>query len=213
MEAGATAPRMVDMSTATERTRPSVASGRRRALPAGWQAYAASALAIAYAVLVRGYQGLGGRIGISGTFQDPAAMERASLRAGALLLAVGVGALALVRPWGLRLDRRLVLAPALAGAAFAIAHALTAYVTKSLQLLGLTELDYRGWRTVDEGALIAWDLLFYEPWFLALGLLVTAGALHHHRRTGGSERMRRRLAAATAVTTLVLTAYACAMVL
>ena len=182
-------------------------------LPAGWPAYAASALAIAYAIGVRGYQGLGGTIGLSGTFDDPSGFERASLQAGAFLLLVGIGALALVRPWGLRLPRWLVIVPALSGSVFAMAHALTAYVTKPLHLAGAADLEFRGWKTLDEGEMIAWDLLFYEPWFLALGLLVTAGALHHHRRTGGSERARRRLVAVTGAGTLALTAVASAMVL
>jgi len=106
-----------------------------------------------------------------------------------------------------------VIVPALAGSVFAMGHALTAYVTKPLHLLGAADLEVRGWKTIDEGEMIAWDLLFYEPWFLALGLLVTAGALHHHRRTGGSDRARRRLLAATAAATLALTALASAMVL
>jgi hypothetical protein len=186
---------------------------RNPALPPGWPAYAASALAIAYAIGVRGYQGLGGTIGLSGTFEDPAAFEHASLRAGAFLLLVGIGALALVRPWGLRLPRWLVIVPALAGSVFAIAHALTAYVTKPLHLLGATDLEFSGWKTLDEGEMIAWDLLFYEPWFLALGLLVTAGALHHHRRTGGSDGARRRLLAVTVAATLGLTALASALIL
>jgi Protein of unknown function (DUF3995) len=187
----------------------------RRRLPKpslAWAAYAASALAIAYAVGVRGYQGLGGTIGIAGTFEDPDGFRRASLEAGAFLLLVGVGALALVRPWGLRLPRRLVIVPALAGSAFAMAHALTAYVTKTLDLAGAIELHFQGWAQLDEGKLIAWDLLFYEPWFLALGVLVTLGALHHHRRTGGSARAGQRLLAATAAATLALTAVASLMV-
>lgn len=178
-----------------------------------WTAYAASALAVAYAVGVRGYQGLGGEIGLAGTFEDPSGFERASLQAGAFLLLVGIGALALVRPWGLRLPRWLVIVPALAGSAWAMAHALTAYVTKPLHLIGATDLEFRGWRTLDEGEMIAWDLLFYEPWFLALGLLVSAGALHHQRRTGGTEQTRRRLVKITAAGTLGLTALACALVL
>jgi hypothetical protein len=56
--------------------------------------------------------------------------------------------------------------------------------------------------------LIRWNLLFCEPWFLGLGVLVTLGALHHHRRTGGSRRGARRLLAATAAATLALTALA-----
>jgi hypothetical protein len=51
----------------------------------------ASGVAVASAVGVRGYPGLGGRIGIAGTFEDRARLERASLTAGAFLLAVGVG--------------------------------------------------------------------------------------------------------------------------
>ena len=58
--------------------------------PAGaWAAYAASAWAVAYAVGVRGYQGLGGTLGLPGTFEDPAGLRRASLLAGAGILLAG----------------------------------------------------------------------------------------------------------------------------
>jgi hypothetical protein len=192
-----------------------VAFGRARVprLVPGWPAYAAAGLAATYAIGVRGYQGLGGTVGLAGTFEDPAGMERASLQAGAFILAVAVGCLALVRPWGLRLPRWAVIVPALAGSVFAMAHALTAYATKPLDLLGAIDLELRGWATLDKGKLIAWDLLFYEPWFLALGVLVTLGALHHHRRTGGTERGRRRLIALTVLGTIALTAVASALVI
>jgi hypothetical protein len=173
-----------------------------------WAPYAASAWAIAYAVGVRGYQGFGGTIGLGGTFEDPAGMRRASLAAGAFLLVVGIGALALARPWGLRIPRWLLIAPALIGSAYAAAHALTAYITKPLHLLGVVELEFKGWATRDESAQFLWDLLFYEPWFLGLGVLVTLAALHHHRRTGGSARAGRRLLAATVAATLAITAAA-----
>ena len=179
----------------------------------GWAAYAAGAWAIAYAVAVRGYQAAGGTLGLPGTFDDPDAMRRASLLAGVGILLAGVGALALVRPWGLRLPRWLVIVPALAGSALAASHALTAYVTKPLHLLGAIQLDFKGWAHVDEQALIWWDLLFYEPWFLGLGVLVTLGALHHHERTGGSEAARHRLVVGTAAATLGLTALSCVQLL
>jgi hypothetical protein len=68
-------------------------------------------------------------------------MRRASLIAGVGILLVGIGALALVRPWGLRLPRWLVIIPALAGSAYAASHALTAYVTKPLHAVGVIRLS------------------------------------------------------------------------
>jgi hypothetical protein len=184
---------------------------QRRSLT--WAGYAAAVWAIAYAVGVRGYQGLGGTLGLAGTFEDPDGMRRASLLAGAVIFLAGIGALAFVRPWGLRLPRMLVILPALAGATYAMAHALTAYVTKPLHALGVIDLQFRGWERLDEGALIRWDLFFYEPWFLGLGVLMTLGALHHQRRTGGSDRGARRLVQATAAATLALTIFSCASLL
>jgi hypothetical protein len=186
---------------------------RRLSLPIrgrslAWAGYAAAGWAIAYAIGVRGYQGLGGTIGLAGGFEDPSGFRRASLLAGIFLLLVGLGALAFVRPWGLRLPRRLVILPALAGSSFAAAHALTAYVTKPLHMLGLIHLDFHGWTHLDEGSLIRWDLLFYEPWFLGLGILTTLGAIHHHRRTGGSPSGERRILLGTVAAALVTAALA-----
>jgi hypothetical protein len=187
-------------------------AGALRSRSLRWAGYAACAWAVAYAVGVRGYQGLGGTVGLAGTFEDPAAMRRASLIAGAGILLVGFGALAFVRPWGLRLPRWLVIVPALTGSAYAMAHALTAYVTKPLHAVGVVQLRFDGWAQRDETAQFLWDLLFYEPWFLGLGVLVCLGALHHHRRTGGSAVAERRLLVVTALATLALTAFSCSLV-
>jgi hypothetical protein len=189
-----------------------VSPAQLRERSSAWAGYAAFAWAAAYAIGVRGYQGLGGTIGLAGTFEDPAGMRRASLVAGAGILLVAFGALAFVRPWGLRLPRWLVIIPALTGSSYAMAHALTNYVTKPLHALGVVELRFDGWAQRDETAQFLWDLLFYEPWFLGLGVLVTLGAVHHHRRTGGSARAERRLIAATVAATLALTAFSCAVV-
>jgi hypothetical protein len=177
-----------------------------------WAGYLASGWAIAYALGVRLYHGLGGTVGVAGTFEGPDAMRRASLIAAAVIFVVGLGALAFARPWGRALPRRPLIGIALAGSAYAMAHALTAYVTKALHLLGVIELDFQGRAERDERAPFLWDLLFYEPWFLGLGLLVTLGALHHHRRTGGSAATGRRLVVTTAAATLALTAVASALV-
>jgi hypothetical protein len=200
------------MSTTLRRpTGTATAPARGRSL--SWAPKAAAAWAIAYAVGVRGYQGAGGTIGLPGRVEDPAALHRASLVAGVVILLAGLGSLALGRRWTLRIPRALVLGPALAGATYAAAHALTGFVTKPLHLLGVVHLEFRGWAQVDETALALWDLLFYEPWFLGLGVLVTLAALHHHRCAGGSDRGARLLLAATALATLALAATAITMVL
>ncbi len=139
-------------------------------------------------------------------------MQRASLMAGLGILLVGLGALGLVRPWGLRLPRWLLIIPALTGSAYAASHALTAYITKPLHSLGVIQLEFDGWARRDEAAQFAWDLLFYEPWFLGLGVLVTLATLHHHRRTGGSAHAERRLVAITVAASLLLTLFACIVV-
>jgi hypothetical protein len=70
------------------------------------------------------------------------------------------------------------------------------------------DLGFPGWAKLDEGKLILWDLLFYEPWFLGLGVLVTLGAVHHLRRTGGSRRDEVRIVRVTAAASLLLAAIA-----
>jgi hypothetical protein len=183
---------------------------RHRSL--AWAGYAAFGWAAAYAIGVRFYQGLGGTLGLAGTFEDPEGMRRASLLAGAGILLVGAGTLATVRPWGLRLPRWLVIVPALTGSAYAVAHALTAYVTKPLDALGVVELRFRGWERRDQTAQFLWDLLFYEPWFFGLGVLVSLAALHHYRRTGGTARGGRLLMLITAAVALAIAVFACAVV-
>ena len=78
--------------------------------------------------------------------------------------------------------------------------------------LGVVDLQFHGWAHRNETAQFVWDLLFYEPWFLALGVLVTLGSLHHYRRTGGSAAGARRLGVLTVAATVALTAVASVMV-
>jgi hypothetical protein len=85
-------------------------------------------------------------------------------------------------------------------------------VTKPLHALGVIQLEFEGWASRDEAEQFAWNLLFYEPWFLGLGILVTLGTLHYHRRSGGSARGGRRLVAITIAATLLLTLFSCTLV-
>ena len=154
-----------------------------------WAGYAASAWAIAYAIGVRGYQGLGGTVGLAGTFEDPAAMRRASLIAGAGILLVGIGSLALVRPWGLRFPRLVVIVPALSGSAYAAAHALTAYITKPLDAAGVVHLRFDGWaRARRDARSSCGTCCSTSRGSSGSACSSRLGTVHHHRRTGGSAR-------------------------
>ena len=102
--------------------------------------------------------------------RDIGRAELTSLPLTIVILLVAFGELALVRPWGLRLPRRLVIVPALTGSAYAAAHALTAYVTKPPDALGVLALQFHGWATRDPTGQSTWchacgSLLIGRDWY------------------------------------------------
>ena len=44
-------------------------------------------------------------------------------------------------------------------------------MTKPLDALDVVHLRFDGWATRNQTGQFLWDLLFYEPWFLGLGVL------------------------------------------
>jgi hypothetical protein len=102
----------------------------------------------------------------------------------AKLVAVALS-LSLVRPLGRplarRLARRLVALAALAGGAVLTVYGSVQIVVGGLALLGMT-----GGSPTDPTAL-RWHVLFWDPWFLLWGLLLSTAArlsLSSSRRTG-----------------------------
>ncbi|MGI8689095.1 MAG: DUF3995 domain-containing protein [Thermomicrobiales bacterium] len=82
-------------------------------------------------------------------------------------------ALALVRPWGRRFPRRLLLAGAWGGAALFVVHAVPAIpdwvsVALGVRTAALTPMD-------------RFDLFLYEPWFLVGGILFGMAAWRFQR--------------------------------
>ena len=173
-----------------------------------------------YAIAVRFYQAAGGRVGMAGEMRPEhvPGSQMASYLAGLLILLGGVACLYLGLPevrrfpqWVPRfggreipgaLLRPLCLAPVLAGAAFAVAHAAVGMVTKSAALLGVMDIPYPDvWLRLDETATAWWDLLFYEPWFLAIGVLLHLCAVRYLRATGRASvaRWTTRVSAAAAL--------------
>jgi hypothetical protein len=148
-----------------------------------WPGYGACVLALLYAVPSL-YWALGGTAGldtVGGAIEELArARDPASvglgIAAGVLKVAGGLLALALVRPWGRAVPRRLLL-----GAAWAAGVVLTAYggllvVVGTLVLIGAV----RPSGPVDRTAL-RWHVMVWDLWFLVWGLLLGVAAWHFGR--------------------------------
>jgi hypothetical protein len=131
------------------------------------------------------YWALGGTVGL-GTVggavedlarrRDPAGVALGA-GAGVLKVAGGLLALALVRPWGRAVPRRLLL-----GVAWAASMVLTAYggllvAVGALVLSGVV----RPAGPVDRTAL-RWHVLVWDLWFLVWGLLLGVAAWHYGRQ-------------------------------
>lgn len=141
---------------------------REREARRAWPAYAAAAWAFAFAA-VSAYWALGGTAGVETVAAEisrvPLANNRAFVGATAALKALaGLLALALVRPWGERLPRQLLLAAAwLAGAL------LTLYGVANLIDHGRMVAGLRAIPPVLGERAARWHLLFWDPvWLLGV---------------------------------------------
>jgi Protein of unknown function (DUF3995) len=159
----------------------------RRSPGTAWAANAACALALLSAV-PSFYWALGGTAGldtVGGVIEelartrDPAGVAL-GIGAGVLKVAGGLLALALVRPWGRAIPRRLLL-----GAAWAASMVLAAYggllvVVRALVLTGVISPS----GPVDRTAL-RWHVMLWDLWFLVWGLLLGVAAWHSGRESRG----------------------------
>ena len=161
----------------------------RVAPPARVAPWAASAWAFAFAALSF-YWGAGGSIGVPTLGR--AIEERArsgdvwfillgGWGAGVVKLTVGLLPLALVRPWGRPLPRRLVLAGVRVAGALLLLYGGANLVQHGLMEAGLVDTpDALGARAV------RWHLLLWDPWWLVGGALFVAAAAR--RVHGASDR-------------------------
>jgi uncharacterized protein DUF3995 len=132
------------------------------------------------------YWAFGGTAGldtVGGAIEDLARTRDASgvalgVGAGILKIAGGLLALALVRPWGWAVPRRL-----LAGAAWAASVVLTAYggllvAVGALVLTGVISPAGPADRTA-----LRWHVMLWDLWFLIWGLLLGVAAWHYGRQS------------------------------
>lgn len=152
---------------------PGVTSDTRRRWP-GWAAYSAGAWALVFAA-VHLYWALGGTAGLpKGMSVDMnPALFVINVLAVPLSVVGALLALALVRPWGRLLPRRLLLASAWAVCALLIVHSAPTLVEGGLVVTGLGDAK----PSVRE----RWSLFVYEPWFFMGGVLYGAAAWGHGR--------------------------------
>jgi hypothetical protein len=161
-----------------------------------WPAYVGCLWALMYAVFVRFYQAAGGTIGISGQPKDPESLYMVSYIAGLIILVCGFVLIALVKPWGRvvpkripfiggrKIHRLIILIPTLFCTAFLIAHGVAGIITKVLFLAGVITIDFPGFVDFDVQKDALWDLLVYEPWFFIMGILASLTAAHYAQTSG-----------------------------
>jgi hypothetical protein len=177
-------------------------------------------LAVFYAVFVRFYQAAGGRIGLPERITDPDRVRFASYLAGLLILVGGAACVVLTRRRTAALPRPLVLvavvAPVVAGGVFALAHGVAGVVMNVLDLTGVLTLDKPLLADPTPAVRAAdawWNILFYQPWFVAMGVCLLLCARAYARAAGfGPSTVRRAAigayAGAAVCTALILAAVA-----
>ena len=145
-----------------------------------WAGYAACAWALAFAA-VHLYWGLGGTAGLPPglSLVDNTPLFVIDLVAIPLCLAAAALALALVRPWGRRFPRWLLLSAAWGTSALFVVHAVPTAIDAATLALGR--------RTRDLTAEDRFSLFLYEPWFLLGGVLFGAAAWYHMRGSRGGD--------------------------
>ncbi|MQA02404.1 MAG: DUF3995 domain-containing protein [Streptosporangiales bacterium] len=147
-----------------------------------WSAHAAAVWSFAFAAMSF-YWAAGGEVG-SGTFGGTIESVRESgwfvalvWFTGALKAAGGLLALALVRPWGARFPRKLLLLASTAAGGVLAGYALLNLGARALQAVGVLATPASMY-----SAAAWWHLLLWDPWFLAGGVLFLLAAWHGRGR-------------------------------
>ena len=159
---------------------------RTRPRRTSWQAYAAAACALFFAV-PSFYWAAGGRVGretigseaMELSWGDDPLVMAAVLATGLLKVAAGVFALALVRPWGETLPRWALLAAGWTGTILLVSYGGVQLGFQVAVASGVitppTELDRYA---------LYWHLYLWSPWFIAWGILL--GLAVHRYQSGPS---------------------------
>lgn len=161
-------------------------------LRTGWAAYAAFTWAFLFAApsfywAAGGTAGMGTLgPGVAAMARDPWFIALVWVTGFAKALA-GLLALALVRPWGQRIPRWVLLAGAWGGGALLVLHGGDLVVQGALALGGFLDIPASATPSA-----IRWQTFLWGPWFLVGGLLfcIAAWKTPERRRRHGTSRLR-----------------------
>ncbi|EID54086.1 hypothetical protein [Saccharomonospora xinjiangensis] len=170
------------------------------------------ALAVFYAIFVRFYHAAGGTIGMGGLVpRDLPTFQFASFVAGLIILLGGVACLMLTRPalrrvpaWvpvlgGRELPTALMATlcgvPVLVGGVYAVIHGLGGFGANLLSVLGFAEIPIPAdaWLNLDSSTMSWWELFFYEPWFVTMGMCLLLSARRYALDKGVAAATARRV--------------------
>ena len=130
-----------------------------------------------------------------------------------LLVLGAVVVLGLVRPWGQRLPRALLLVPVGIAAVVCLSHGLFGFISKALYLAGVHGAvswpTGAAWSAAERSAAVWRDLTIFEPWFVLEGLLLAAAG----QQAVITPQGRRRWSAAMVRGTVVLLLFGLLLVL
>jgi hypothetical protein len=194
--------------TAPTSLKPQAARIRRRR----WLGYAGFGWALSN-IPIHIYWALGGlttSIGITTSGHD---FRIANWGASLVILGAGLTCLALVQRWGEVLPRALLHGTAWVGGVLGIVHSLAFGTGEVLRLAGIVSYPDRTDFTLRQLQNFDWaNLLYFEPWFAVMGVLLIGSSLSARRRaraaaadTGSSSRMwTRRVGWARPVSVAVL---------
>ncbi|MGH2557457.1 MAG: DUF3995 domain-containing protein [Thermomicrobiales bacterium] len=150
-----------------------------------WAAYAAAAWAFVFAANSF-YWALGGTVGIETlalTIQEEARQRDTAFLAmvwvtGGLKVLGGLLALALARPWGRAIPRRLLLIVAWGAGVLLVLYEGASWVEAALMEAGVIDVP------ASLGAdAVRWNMLLWRPWWVLGGTLFVLAARDFGRRT------------------------------
>ena len=154
-----------------------------------WAGYAACVWALAFSA-ISFYWAAGGTAGsdtigpaITSMAHDPAFIALLWIT-GTLKLLGGLLALALVRPWGRALPRRVLLTAAWGGGILMALYGGASWVQEGLMVTGVIRIPAGLGQTA-----AVWHVLLWDPWWLLGGILFLIAAWSFGRRT--SDRSER----------------------